>query len=503
MTFCSNKVNNFFAVILVVGMTLVFLTAFESRAVGTENASVQESLTEYWYVVKISGSAVGFANDARRKLPSGTIYRTHMDLTMSRMGTKLNMFMSFEEFDDKNGRPRSFKMTIKTSSLGMEISGVLENDTLRVQTVTPGYSDVKLIPWEPGAMGQAAGEIFMEEQLKAGKTEFSLRIFDPQITEFKTVKIKKIETKQEEIDGKMQQPIAVEHYENENENPSLTAWFDESYQPWRTVIRQMGLEIILERVAPEQIESIELEPNFDVIKQSMIRCDGYPGDPGAVKDVTLRLKFERPPPARRDLSGPNQKVLQRGADWIELLVSRETVTRKNLSREQQAPFLESDRYFQIKNPSIRAIADSVSGEMGGSNWELARALAGWVNRHISNKNFEMGFASAPEVLKARAGDCTEHSVLLTALLRAAGIPARPALGLAYANGTFVGHMWTEVYVDHWRSLDALDPKTDPIRIRVTASKDGRALNESDLVQAYDIVGGMTVEVTGFNLDDAR
>ena len=54
------------------------------------------------------------------------------------------------------------------------------------------------------------------------------------------------------------------------------------------------------------------------------------------------------------------------------------------------------------------------------------------------------------------GDCTEHAVLLAAMLRAAEIPSRVAVGLVYVDSlsAFGGHMWTEAYLDgHWIPLD--------------------------------------------------
>ena len=123
----------------------------------------------------------------------------------------------------------------------------------------------------------------------------------------------------------------------------------------------------------------------------------------------------------------------------------------------------------------------------------------FVHGFIDQKNYEQGFASALEVYHTRAGDCTEHSVFLTSLLRASGIPARPAVGLAYNDGQFIGHMWVEAYVDYWRTLDALDLAIDPIRIRVATSDDGRAVHERDLIRAYSLVGGLRVTVTDFNL----
>jgi hypothetical protein len=87
----------------------------------------------------------------------------------------------------------------------------------------------------------------------------------------------------------------------------------------------------------------------------------------------------------------------------------------------------------------------------------ALALEKFVRGHIHKRNLATAMATALEVAESQSGDCTEHSVLLTALLRAAGIPARVVMGLVYSHGdkAFVGHMWTEAWIDGvWQPLDA-------------------------------------------------
>ena len=66
------------------------------------------------------------------------------------------------------------------------------------------------------------------------------------------------------------------------------------------------------------------------------------------------------------------------------------------------------------------------------------------------------FSNAMEALKSRRGDCTEHSVLFVALARAAGIPARTAVGIAYwpAGQGFGWHAWAEVKIgEQWYAVD--------------------------------------------------
>ena len=81
----------------------------------------------------------------------------------------------------------------------------------------------------------------------------------------------------------------------------------------------------------------------------------------------------------------------------------------------------------------------------------------YVNQKLQNKDFSTALASAGEVARSLQGDCTEHAVLLAAMLRARHIPSRIAVGLVYIEplAAFGTHMWTEVLLgDRWVPLDA-------------------------------------------------
>ncbi|MBM4378174.1 MAG: transglutaminase domain-containing protein, partial [Deltaproteobacteria bacterium] len=65
---------------------------------------------------------------------------------------------------------------------------------------------------------------------------------------------------------------------------------------------------------------------------------------------------------------------------------------------------------------------------------------------------------ATDVLASLTGDCTEHSLLAVALLRAAGIPARRVDGLLYLRQedgvpALYWHEWTEAWVGGWVQMD--------------------------------------------------
>ncbi|WP_394846345.1 lasso peptide biosynthesis protein [Pendulispora brunnea] len=88
----------------------------------------------------------------------------------------------------------------------------------------------------------------------------------------------------------------------------------------------------------------------------------------------------------------------------------------------------------------------------------AAALTAFVAEFITKKNRMRGFDVASIVAKRGEGDCTEHAVLLAALLRANGIAARVICGLVLMKmerPLAFGHAWTEAWVDGgWKPFDA-------------------------------------------------
>lgn len=101
-------------------------------------------------------------------------------------------------------------------------------------------------------------------------------------------------------------------------------------------------------------------------------------------------------------------------------------------------------------------------------------LEEFVFNHIKTKNYAHGFELASAVAQSKEGDCTEHAVLLTALLRMFGYPARivmgPFVSLAGQPMAFT-HAWAEYYdgsswigVDGTRVGNEVDEQYLPISV---------------------------------------
>jgi transglutaminase-like putative cysteine protease len=122
--------------------------------------------------------------------------------------------------------------------------------------------------------------------------------------------------------------------------------------------------------------------------------------------------------------------------------------------------LGANRWLQSTHPELVALSAEFAGE-GGTARQRMRRLETAVGRHIAVKSLRVGYASALDAARLGEGDCTEHALLLAALARADGIPARVATGLAYAPGfagresVFVPHAWVFAWTGkRWEGFDA-------------------------------------------------
>lgn len=117
-------------------------------------------------------------------------------------------------------------------------------------------------------------------------------------------------------------------------------------------------------------------------------------------------------------------------------------------------YLQPNAMVQSDHPQLTARALEIVGDERDA-WAAACLLERSVHNHMTGR--QTGDAeekSALQAFQTRTGDCSEHAMLLTALCRAAGIPARVVYGKAYMGGVFGGHVWTEVFIsDGWYALD--------------------------------------------------
>lgn len=148
-----------------------------------------------------------------------------------------------------------------------------------------------------------------------------------------------------------------------------------------------------------------------------------------VNDSAVRITLSKP-------SLPNQSDQQRG------LVDQTS--------------LASTRWMPTEDPALKRLA-LMSAGADKDPAAICRKLESAVHTKMRYNAFSTSIVPANEVAKSLKGDCTEHAILLAALMRIKGIPSRLASGLIYTNQQFgfIGHVWVEARIENqWIPFDS-------------------------------------------------
>ena len=138
---------------------------------------------------------------------------------------------------------------------------------------------------------------------------------------------------------------------------------------------------------------------------------------------------------------------------IEIALSE----RATLAGVVEARHRASSFVIDWEEPALAPLREQLLREHGVA--PSLEALRDFTGRAIGRKTMERGWDHASAVAGSGAGDCTEHAVLLAALARSLGRPARVVVGVLLADGgegvAAFGHAWTEIHErGAWRRLDA-------------------------------------------------
>jgi hypothetical protein len=230
-----------------------------------------------------------------------------------------------------------------------------------------------------------------------------------------------------------------------------TAWVTDTGE----VIREespLGLMTIRETPAEAQGLAIPGNVQEDLLRMSAVvpvmrqRID----EPRAVRRMRLRLEGLTVPGL--ELDGVGQTTDGAGVgqttDGAVIEIRDPRTLEAGPADPGIARYLAPEPLIESDAPEIIAEADrALRGVVG------ARARAERLTRYVDallDKKPTVSLPSALEVLRTKVGDCNEHTALYVAMARAAGLPARIAVGLVFvrgARGAFYYHAWPEVYLD--------------------------------------------------------
>ncbi len=201
------------------------------------------------------------------------------------------------------------------------------------------------------------------------------------------------------------------------------------------------------------------------------------------------------------LQGPGQEVSERTIEGktltffrnVSILSPKQETVGEPLNSEKRGLYLATSHHIESEHPEIKKVShDAVKG--AATPVEKIERLVRWVSTEVKDEAVDS--FSAVEVLHTRKGECQAHTMLYTAMARAAGIPTRLTGGIVYMEGMgFLYHSWAESYADRWI---AVDPTFNQVGVDATHIKFVEGRDWASLLQLGKIVGQIKVKVIDYS-----
>ncbi len=460
---------------------------------------------EEWHSLLLNGQPAGFTQEVERRSPEGNLITwTRQRFVVRRAEQPVQMEAELEVEETIAGDILRFRLVQRLASDDMVSEGKVRGDRMEISVSSSDKPRLTSVPFDRRARGPRAIERLLLAVLKQPGDTVSETTFFPETNSCGKVTV--VRGPEEEVPL----PRGVRHLVRRTSRVEILPghemndWVDDKGVIWKSATNLLGMPIETHRSTAEEILREKYASPPEVFYASSVRPDRPLRDPTTIREAVYRFRLQSGDFKSRGIeamfTGPGQTVLKEESPSARIVRIEKVVPRAGVQRPVAAPkgeeaALAPNAFIQSDDKNIVDLSAKAAGEQTDA-FAAARLLERWVRENVKFKNLGTPFASAREVAQRLEGDCTEHGVLLAALARAAGIPARVVSGLVYYQGSFVGHLWTEVYIDRWVPLDGTRGYggVGPDHIALSASPLATSSAADLFLDLAQVIGNLTIEI---------
>jgi hypothetical protein len=474
----------------------------------------EEKTSEIWMGMYMSGIKVGYScSQEFSLLKEGKKYQRDYNeslMKVSRLGGNPVEIVTIQEsIYDEQGRPLETLLRMKMSESETRLEAEITPDKIIFRSED---KIIKELPYEEKVyLETPLEEIIKEEGLKSGK-KYNFKFLDLTTHSLIQAHLEVLGKENVLILGKKMNLWHIREEIIHLLPIIMDEWIDDQGNSWKSISQTSFMNTTSIRMSKEKALQVA-EENFDIAFSTIIKPNITFENPQEIQRVTFKLSGISPEKIKSfPYDDGSQSLLTIGKDYVVVQTSSQIFRESDaipfpVEDEEFRKFMKSTSFCQSDDPKIQKVAEEIVGQERNS-WRAAKRIAEWVQEEMTS-NYEVGFASAKEILKNREGDCSEYTVLTVTLCRAVGIPARAAVGIMSAYDIFAYHMWPEVYVGRWIGLDskwlAVDKKSGQHYTDATHLKFGRSvLDENifkEMLQAVSaIIGQLKLEIIDYYQD---
>lgn len=460
----------------------------------TKNLTVSDE----WHIISIAGSPIGYVHSVTRERntpPHVFVTNEFAKTRLSRLGTIIEHDMTSEYIESPDGKLLFASTVSRLGATETHCRAKVKGNNLSIETTIAGKTSARTIPLDHDIIGPYAQlRRIRNEALEPGAS-LTFQTFVPEFKRIVTTTLKIEGTDTITLNGAL---VSLWHGTmTQDILPGIITkvWIDNNGSIARSHVNLMGGMETRRSTETQALCVVAPSHIVDIMDKFFIPSNREIRSVYTVTEALYRLEAPQGTLKQLNFADRRQTIEKRGPGWILLRVRAIGDTEKPTAKRPHKTYLASTLYLQSDDPEIKELARKACGDAKTPAEKTAR-LKEWVYKHIRKKDFGVGFASAKEVVVSRRGDCTEHAVLLAALLRAEGIPSRLAVGLVYYQNNFGYHMWTEAFLNNWTAVDAAFNQTivdaTHIKLKTTALPGASATNP--FTDILTIIGNLKLTI---------
>ncbi len=429
-----------------------------------------------WYRIEFDGKGIGHESLSTVTVSSGghgrisptTLVRRIRDtrLKLRRFGTDFSVSAHLETTESPDGILQSWSLRrsgADGSSLERTGAWIPEKSAFELTEKVDGTSHRELLP-SPVQPRSAIFPAWLASASSDNDKLWTSAVLFPETAAIVDMEIRREGGQSLQLaNGKRIAVTRFDYWPTNSPEMKSSIFYDEQHSVLRIEQPLAGQILRLERtdaanaLGQESMESLDLQFSSVLPLKRQL--------PNLQSSSSLRLRISVA--ALEQISLPTsdfQSVEQTIGNELVVTLTRPAIpenenaqavspTRKN---QIDPVFTSASRWLTCDDEDIKRMGIIAAGATSIPQDKCQR-LTRYVWKHMRLSPFSTSLQPASGIIKTMRGDCTEHAVLLSTLMRSQGFPSRVVVGFVYVTNpaSYAPHMWTEALLNgKWIPFDS-------------------------------------------------
>jgi hypothetical protein len=417
-----------------------------------------------WYTLSVQGQRVGYASIEQTESSTHTSHQQSSLIAVTQLRRRTTIQRQVEVVRDVAGVPLRMRVRSSADSNKSEWSADLTRDP-RVLILHPAGSSARItIPLSAGAILPDQLFTALAPLWRRSATQINFDYLDPVSAQLTNLTAEVLPDESRSGDSATHIRISGRAVAGDEDY-----WFDAGGTLQRREQNFLGSRLTWSMCTIDCRRNIETP--FNPMQLLVVRSPFHipaSASHGRIRYIIARDDGELPTLEHT----AEQSLVFDGKRVIVTVCEQCDANSPDVTRDPSS-YTQPNRWVQSEDASIIKFAKRADAPRESIDARMRR-LTGAVRKHMTGRVDYLGYFTAIDALRDRSGDCSEVAVLLAAVARASGIPARIAGGLVYSDrfsgkkDVFSPHVWVQTWNGTgWVSYDAALDGFDATHIAIS------------------------------------